>query len=182
MKILKLTLILTASLYLFGCASGARMDNMIYQGDQKQYDDKLAKEINVGSVSGGEETNPAWTSEISNEAFSGALRESLIRQGIFSKKGKYKLEVKLLNVDQPMFGLDLTVTTHVQYILTDTSSKDIVMDETIVAQHTATFSDAFIAIERLRIANEGSGMKNIESVLNKLSELKIKPKNISLAN
>jgi hypothetical protein len=180
MNFIKSALILITALYLTGCASGAKMEAMIYQGDQKQYDEKLTKEMNVGSVSGGEETNPAWTSEISDEAFSGALKESLKKQGLFSESGKYKLEVKMLKVDQPMFGLDLTVTTHIQYILKDTQSNRTIMDETIVAEHTATFSDAFAAITRLRLANEGSGLKNIEGVLKKLTGLKIAPQNISL--
>ena len=181
MDILRPILILVGSLYLFGCASGAQMDAMIYPGDKKQYDEKLESDLNVGPVSGGKKTNPAWTSEISNEAFTGALKESLKKQGLFSENGRYQLEVKMLKVEQPMFGLDLTVTTHVQYILTDTNSSTILMDETIIARHTATFSDAFAAIKRLRIANEGSGLKNIEGILNKLAELKVDPMNVSLA-
>lgn len=171
-----------ASLYLFGCASGAKMESMIYQGDQKAYDAKLKNDMKLDAVSGGKKTNPAWASNISNEAFSGALKESLKKQGLFSENGKYKLQVKMLKLDKPMFGLDLNVTTHVQYILTDTSSNKIILEETIVASHTATFQDAFAAVKRLRLANEGSGLKNIEGILNKLSGLKLEPRNISLAN
>ncbi len=60
-------------------------------------------------------TNPLWTSEISSEAFSGAVRGSLQAQGLLSDDGRYKLVVNMLKVDQPIFGLDFEVTTHVQY-------------------------------------------------------------------
>jgi hypothetical protein len=42
-------------------------------------------------------------------------------------------------------------------------------------------SEAFAAIKRLRLANEGAGQKNIEMLLEKLSELKINQSEISLA-
>lgn len=180
MNSVKSLLVLVCSLYLFGCASAAKMDAMIYQGDKKQYDENLESELNLGLVSGGQKTNPALTSKISNEDFKGALKESLKRQGLFSEGGRYLLEVEMLKVEQPLFGLEFTVTTHVQYILTDTNSSTILLNETIITPHTATFSDAIIATKRLRIANEGSGLKNIEGILNKLKELKVDPMKVSL--
>ena len=80
-----------------------------------------------------------------------------------------------------MFGFDLEVKTHVQYTLTNSINNSILFNKTIVAPHTATFNDAFVAVKRLRLANEGSGMKNIEQFLEKLSELKINKNQISLA-
>ena len=80
-----------------------------------------------------------------------------------------------------MFGLNFEVTTHVKYILTDRESNgSVIMNETIVAPFTATVGDAFAAIKRLRLANEGSGKANINGLLEKLSELRIKPGDISL--
>jgi len=185
MKILRLLTVSIAVTFLFGCASGAKMENMMYsglEGDSKTYDDALKNEIDVSTVSGGEETNPAWTSEISNEAFSGAVKKSLANQGLLSEKGKYRLQVNMLKVDQPLFGLDMTVTTHVQYVMTDTQNNSVILDETIIAPHTATIGDAFVGLTRLRLANEGSGKKNIDGLLEKLSELKIKPQEVSVIN
>ena len=181
MRITTLALILVASIYLSGCASSAKMENMAYQGQPKDYSEKLKKNVEIASVSGGEETNPAWTSEISDEEFSGAIKQSLLWQGLLADDGRYELEVKLLEVDQPLFGFDLTVTTHVQYILTDTKDGAVIFDETIVAPHTATMDDSFAAVKRLRLANEGSGKKNIRSFLWKLSKLRIKPDEVSIA-
>ena len=41
MKIAKISLILVAILYLSGCASGAKVENMTYQGAQKNYSEGL---------------------------------------------------------------------------------------------------------------------------------------------
>lgn len=180
MKILKLAFIFLVSAYLFGCASPAKMENMVYQGNQKAYPEQLRKNVDVSSVSGGKKTNPAWTSEIDDEAFSGALKQSLSAQGLLSDKGGYQLEARLLKVEQPMFGFDIKVTTHVQYILTDVKTNSVVLDKTVVSPYTATVGDAFAAVKRLRLANEGSGKKNIEGLLDKLSALKIRPKAITL--
>lgn len=181
MRNARILAILAAILYLSGCASGAKMGNMVYEGSVKAYDTALESNVDVTNVSGGKETNPAWTSEIDNDAFAGALQQSLRKQGLLSGNGRFQLEALLLEVDQPMFGLDFEVTTHVRYILTDHDNNgSVVMNETIVAPYTATIGDAFAAIKRLRLANEGSGKANIQSLLEKLSELQIQPGDISL--
>lgn len=182
MKYARILSVLAALLYLTGCASGAQMGNMVYHGPVKVYDKDLEDNVDVTNVSGGEKTNPAWTSEIDNDAFAGALKQSLQKQGLLAGTGRYQLEALLLEVDQPMFGLDFEVTTHVRYILTDRENNGaVVLNETIVAPYTATIGDAFAAIKRLRLANEGSGKANIQGLIEKLSELQIQPGNISLA-
>jgi len=181
MKLVKLTLVLIAYLHLVGCASGAKMENMVFAGEQKTYSTELKENLALGEVSGGKKTNPAWTSEIDNESFSGAVKESLISQGLYSDNGKYQLEVKMLKVDQPLFGLDLKVTTHVQYVLTRVESGNVVFDETVIAPHTASVGEAFVAVKRLRLANEGSAQKNIEQLLDKLSALRIDSAGVSLS-
>ena len=92
------------------------------------------------------------------------------------------LEVNLLKVEQPLFGFDTTVTTHVLYILTNSKDNTNVFVKTVTAEYTATIGDDFFGIARLRIANEGSAKKNIESLLRELSKLKISPQQVSLHN
>lgn len=180
MKFIKLTTIILTCFYLWGCATGAQMENMVFQGDQKEYVGEIKQNMSLGEVSGGKKTNPAWTSEIDNESFSSAVKESLTLQGLYSDNGNYSLKVQMLEVDQPMFGMSFEVTTHVQYTLTDVKSGRVVLDETVVAPYTATMSDAFIGATRLRLANEGSANKNIEGLLEKLSALNIKASQVSL--
>jgi hypothetical protein len=182
MQAIKKIVILAAVAYLAGCASGAKMEGMVPSKSQQQYESALKANVEVASVSGGEKTNPAWTSEIGGDEFKGALEEGLKAQGLLATSGKYKLKVEMVKVDQPMIGLDLTVTTHVKYTLTDSASGAKVFEETIVAPHTATFGDSAMAVKRLRLANEGSGKKNIDLFLDKLAALKIKKEQVSLNN
>lgn len=157
------------------------MENMVFQGNQKEYTAEIQSNLALGEVSGGKKTNPAWTSEIDNDAFSGAVRESLRSQGLYSDDGKFQLQVEMLKVDQPLFGINFEVTTHVRYILSNSDSNAVVFDETVVTPHTAGVGDAVIGVKRLRLANEGSARKNIEGLLSKLSELRIGPTQVSLA-
>lgn len=181
MKYLRLTGLLLGSVLLYGCAAGAKVENMIaYEQGNLSYSEQLKQQVSVEKVTGGEETNPLWTSEISDAAFAGALRKSLDGEGLLGETGRYQLQANLLKVDQPLIGLDLEVVTHVEYILVDQQTRRIVLQETVVAPHTATVGDAFVAIERLRIANEGSGRKNIETLLTKLAALEIDPADVVL--
>lgn len=169
--------------FLFGCASGAKFENMAYtESTGLEYDKDLKNDVALSAVEGGEKTNPLWTSEISNEAFKAAVEMSLSSQGLLSENGRYQLKVKLAEVDQPMFGLDLTVTTHVNYILIDSKTDKVIFDDIIVSPYTATIGDAFVAVQRLRLANEGSGKKNIEGLIKKLSSLNVSASEVSLAN
>lgn len=160
--------------FLFGCASPAKMENMVYRPSQQTvYDDALKNQVGIESATGGEKTNPLWTSEISTEAFSEAVKQSLQSEGLFSENGRYQLEITMLKTQQPMFGLNFTVTTTVNYILTDRASGSVLLDEIVSAPYTATVGDAFIAVQRLRLANEGSGKENIKGLLDKLAALKL---------
>jgi len=78
-------------------------------------------------------------------------------------------------------GFDLKVTTQVRYVLSNKANNKTVLDETVTAAYTAGVSDAFMGTKRLRLANEGSAKKNIEGLLDKLSQLNIAPEEISLA-
>ena len=168
-------------LFTLGCASPAKTGNMVYaSGYPSSYDPALKKQIEIWSAPGGEKTNPLWTSEISTEAFCQAVRTSLIIQGLFSENGRYQLQIIMRKTGQPLFGANLTVTTCVNYILTDRSDDTVVFNETISAPYTATVGDAFLAVQRLRLANEGSGKENIKGFLERLSKLRITADRVSL--
>ncbi len=182
MKKLKLSLLLFIAVFLYGCASGAQFKNMAYtETSGFEYDNALKNNIGVPHVTGGEKTNPLWTSEISSEAFQEAIKLSLSSKGLLSESARYQLKVTLLEVEQPLFGLDIKVTTHVNYVLTDTITNNVIFNDLITAPYTATVGDAFVAIKRLRLANEGAGRSNIEAFLIRLSSLQISVKDISLA-
>lgn len=169
---------------LFGCATGAKMENMVYTdlSTAPTYDVVLKDGVTVQGVSGGKKTNPAWKSEVSDEKFAGAVKESLRLHNLLAdgNAGNYQLEIKLLKVQQPMFGLNFKVTMHAQYILKETATGIVVMDSTVVADHTAGVGDALSAVKRLRLANEGSAKANIGAFLAELSTMEISPKDVSM--
>ena len=174
MKKLKIFSALAFTIFLTGCATGAKMENMVVtDSSEKTYSSELKRQVSLDDVIGGEKTNPAWTSEISNESFRSALKISLESQGLYSENGKYALSANLLKVDQPMFGLDLTVTTHIKYQIVEKKTGKIIFDKTVIAPYTATVGDAIAAIKRLRLANEGSGKANIKNLLSELANMDI---------
>lgn len=180
MSFFKPLLILFPVVFLYGCAFGAKQENMVYAEVRGlTYDPALHSEVEVASVVGGEETNPLWTSEISNDAFKRAVEISLSVQGLWAQDARYQLEVQLLEVKQPLFGLDCTVITYVRYLLIDRHTGRVVMDEQVVGQHTATVGDAFVGIKRLRLANEGAGKENIAGLMRKLATLQVSDVKVS---
>jgi len=161
-----------AALLLVGslgaCASGAQSVNMVATGVQPvAANSALASSISIDSVVGGKNTNPLWTSQISNGDFEAALRDSLIAAGLYESIGDYKLEARLISVQQPLIGIALTVTTTVEYTLRRADGTQV-FNETIVSPYTAQFSEAAIAMIRLRLANEGSARENISQVIDRL--------------
>lgn len=162
---------LLAVVFLYGCASPARVDNMAYLGGQKTYPSEFESNVEIMPTTGGKATNPLWASQVDNESLKAALKKSLDQQGLFSDTGNYQLDVTLLAVDQPILGFNFKVTTVIRYVITDTINDKVLLEEPITAQFTATVSDAFVGVERLRLANEGAIRTNIELFLNRLSKL-----------
>ena len=164
---------------LAGCASPARVEGMVAKEPlvETEISPALRESIRVTSVIGGEKTNPLWTSEISSEGFRLALEDSLRAAGLLSKLrsgGAYELEVTLKEVNQPMFGFDITVTTRARYTLVDSVSRQSVFGQEISASHTATTKDSWYGVDRLRLANEGAARKNIESFISQIRGLDMK--------
>ena len=123
----------------------------------------------VNAVTGGKTTNPFWTSQVSNESFEAALKESLVLSGLSSADsaaGKYKIDSELASLKQPMFGLTFDVVSTVNYRVYGEGVDKVFP---IVATGTATTSDAFVAITRLKIANEKSIQENIKQFIKQLS-------------
>lgn len=157
-------------LLLGGCATPAEPTSMTVQPGAvaaSTQNNRFAGAIAIKDVNGGEATNPLWTSEISNAGFREALRQSLANAGLLSQYGtaKYDLHATLVNTDQPFIGLDMTVTTHVSYLLEERKPFHVWYDQSIAAPYTATFSDAPLGFVRLKLANEGSVRENIRMFL-----------------
>ncbi len=150
------------------------------RGPAPSYRDTLV----VAPVAGGKETSPLWTSQVGNTEFQEALVRSLIATKLASANilsnpsaanGRYRLEAVLQNLQQPLMGFDLTVTATVAYKLTEIATGTVVYESTLVTPATATMGDAFIAVERLKLANEKAIRANLTNLVGELYALPDRP-------
>jgi len=127
-------------------------------------------------VSGGKATSSTGASQISDQDFAQALRESIEKAGLFVKAmdapgGDYRLEAYIGQLSQPVLGFDMTVAMEVGYVLTDTRSKKAVWKKSIATTYTATTKDALVGATRLQMANEGAARLNIRQAITEMSKL-----------
>lgn len=186
MPMLRLLFASVVAIALTGCASSAKIEGMTVSDGQAQalqFDKPLHDNLQLGEVKGGEETNPLWTSEIDGPTFQAALQQSLDKAGLLSASSQapFALRANLLRVEQPLFGLDFEVTTEVEYTLVETAGGKVLFREVLRTPFTAGVGDAFVAVKRLRLANEGAAKENIAALLKRLSALKIEASQVSLS-
>ncbi len=166
---------LLALAILAGCAAPARIEEMSIQASSlPSQNSPLRKSVAVTEVTGGRETNAMWSSQISSESFRRALELSLRNVGLSDPliaANKFQLTADILQVNQPLMGIDMTVSAHVRYSLTEVATRREVFSKVITANYTAKFSDAFAGAERLRLANEGAAKANIQMLTDELLRL-----------
>jgi hypothetical protein len=158
---------------LAGCASSARPEAMVLktEADARPFPQTLLHAMCVRTVTGGEKTNPLWVSKVDNDGFRTALASSMdgVQLAAPADGCSYPVDVNLLGLSQPIMGFDMTVTSHVNYKVYDKAGQPYML-ETIDAPFTAKMSDAFVGVERLRLANEGSIRTSIEKFFVKLRD------------
>ena len=175
-KLIKTALLLSLIALLTACASPARIAGMT-ASPQPSLDPNqthLKESIRITQVSGGQETNPMWTSQVDAASFRQALEQSLRQAGLLgnAELANHYLSAELIDLDQPLIGASFTVTARVRYELIDADADQVVYQELITQPYTAQFSDAFIGTERLKLANEGAIRNNIEALIEDLYQLK----------
>ncbi|TLZ09630.1 MAG: hypothetical protein E6K39_04005 [Gammaproteobacteria bacterium] len=135
---------------------------------------QIGSDVSV-AVSGGKETSSTGASQISDQAFAQALRDSIEKSGLFAKVSpsgaRYKLTGFIGKVDQPLLGFSLTVKMEVSYTLVDTQSGTTLWTKDIASQYTAKTGEAFAAVKRLRLANEGAARENIQQAIAAMATL-----------
>lgn len=160
---------------LSGCASSA--DSRAMVPGNVVIGKKFNKTVSV-AVTGGQKTNPLWASQVANEDFAAALQTTIEQHGLFSRVlrsggGDYRLDVRLIQLRQPMMGFNMTVQAEVEWRLHQTSSDKLVWETHTNRSYTATVGDAFVGIVRLRLANEGAIRENIKSGLEGIANLSL---------
>lgn len=170
--------LLVCVILLSGCAAPARVDQMVTSGQptQRISQTPLRGNVAVNDVTGGKETNPMWMSNVGSSEFSQALEGSLRTVGLLApnrQAGRFTLTTHLQSLDQPMFGLDMTVTASVNYVVVERATGKEVFQRIIAVPYTAKWGDAFVGVERLKLANEGAIRTNISQLIDELFSLKI---------
>lgn len=157
--------------FLGGCAAkAARMVPASFEVAKK-----IPGSVKIDESIGGHETNPLWTSQISNTAFVEALTNSMIKANLFDsvlKEGDadYILNVAILSYDQPWVGLNFDIKMKTKWELTDAKKLVPVWSDTFETTYRAKVTDAMIAAERLQKANEGAARTNIAEGIKRLSQ------------
>ena len=170
-----ITAMLACATLLAGCATPTSYEAMV----PSSVDTARRHAQSVGiSVTGGQETDAAGKPQISDDAFRQALTEAINRSRTFSRVvqgsgGDYVLTVALFGLDQPSFGFAFTVKMEAGWTLRRASGGAPVWQESIRSEFTATTSDAFAAVTRLRMATEGAARVNIAQGLAKISRLNL---------
>jgi hypothetical protein len=136
---------------------------------------KHAESLSV-TVTGGSETSSLGASKISNRDFAEAITNSITQSGLFAKvistgQSDYQLQVQIVRLDQPMFGTSFTVNLEATWRLLHSGDQKVVWEKAITSSSTATFSDAFSGVTRLRLANEGAARNNIQEAIVLMSAL-----------
>lgn len=176
-KLFLCTLMLAFGWALSGCATNATVSGMTVEPAAiraRSPHKKLQHGIALQDVKGGKETNPVWTSQISNDNFKVALADSFKNAGFDladSKNAKYILTTTFKKVDQPLFGLNFKISTTINYVLVEKATNKIIFNKDVKADYTAKFGDALYGVKRLRLANEGSAKQNISQFISSLSTL-----------
>jgi hypothetical protein len=156
---------------LSGCASSPNQQSMtINSMDIVKSNPELMGQVNVRSVTGGKETNPLWMSKVDNQALKGALEQSLSSVGYKAQDpndASYQVDVNLNSLNQPMIGLTFNVTSNMTYSVNENGNTATFP---INAVGSARTSDAFIGVERMKIANARSIKESIKQFINQISE------------
>ncbi len=156
---------------LAACASPADPAKMVVAAPAAPdaYPAALGKAMCVRAVTGGEDTNPLWTSKVDNVGFKTALSGSLANAGLAAPGSAcpYPVDANLLGLSQPILGFDMEVVSHVNYKVYDPAGKPVLL-ATVTAPFTAKMSDAFVGVVRLQLANEGAIRASISQFLGKL--------------
>lgn len=172
-SLLGVAVVLVSSSMLAGCASPSTALGMTPK--EINTTNKHTQSVTL-AVGGGTETSSTGKSQISDTAFSDAISNAITSSKVFSSVikgsgGDTVLTVTIFNIDQPSFGFSFTVKMEAGWTLKRADSGAVIWQESIKSEHTATTSDAFAGVERLRLANEGAAKNNIAIALRKISAL-----------
>lgn len=172
---------------LTGCAGPARSDQMAVAAtpQQRMVLTPLRGNVVVLDVSGGQASNRLWASKVGNREFADALAMSLGDANLLARNpdtARYALSARMERLEQPMTGMNLTVTATVSYSLVERASGNELLRRTHTVPYTASFGDTFGSLDRMRLANEGAVKVNIAAAVEDLLTLPLAGKDAGVAH
>jgi hypothetical protein len=130
---------------LAACATqqGMTVDNSAIVNVVPKYRNAVA----VRSVTGGRMMNAMTVMGVENEPLKAALESSLAASGYLARSGtpKFYVDAEIMNLDEPLIGLDMDVTADVTYKVTGAAAT-----YPIKSKARATFSDSPLGADRER--------------------------------
>jgi hypothetical protein len=181
-RFLALVIGIAALNMITGCATPARPDQMVAASPttaRAAPPPALRESIGIRDVTGGRDTNPLWVSNVGSVEFERALEDSLRNAGLLTPvrgAARYQLSADLHKLDQPLMGIDMTVTATVDWHLVERSTGRNLLKRSIGTPYTAKMSDAFLGAERMKLANEGAIRRSIEVLIEEILRLPIESK------
>lgn len=168
-------LLILLALACTGCPATLKPEAMTPQVSVSGH--KSASDILIAAL-GATDVTAREPVQIKDEDFAQALQESIEKSGLFRKAsrdvpGKYQLQAFFTQIDEQIFGIDMTASMEVNYTLARTSPKAVLWEKKISSSHTASMSDSVISITRLQLATEGAARKNIEQAIQEISKLQL---------
>lgn len=162
------------ALFLGGCVSNANSTSMVPTSLPAVI--KHAGSVSL-NVTGSPQVSSMGTALIKTDDFAEAIKVALTQSEVFAKVAPagqaddFHLEVVLVRIDQPMFGLNMTVTVESNWILTRTGDKSVIWQKAVISTYTAKVGEAFVGATRVRLANEGAARTNIQDAIALLGAL-----------
>lgn len=166
---------LALTLILGGCASPADRAAMTPQNLTVSKHHPYSLGVQTG---GGAETGAMDSSNVSDADLKAAIEDAVVRSKLFTtivqgSNGDYELSVRLTSLSKPVFGGTFTVNMETAWSLTKTSDRSVALRKSVKTSGTATMSDAFAGVTRLRMAVEAATRNNIEQGLKAVAELNL---------
>ncbi|MGB5964486.1 MAG: hypothetical protein WBG65_03020 [Sulfurimonadaceae bacterium] len=159
-------LLLGAMVLFSGCAPKASKDAVVVHKVQ-------IINMHTGNVEVNAHSNGDY---ITDEDLAKAIEESILENKLFEQvvhesKENYLLEVAVVSMDKPSMGFTMTVSMEATWLLKDLSNNKIIMRKVIHSSSTKTVGDAFVGVERIKIAIEGAIHENIRLGLLDISKI-----------
>jgi len=157
---------------LSACAAPLKSQEMLPQYDfydqlgAKTFQDAVSiRNVDVAKGVGG-------VSPVTPEEYRAALVSAFRQADLYGKEdsAKYALDAFISEMNQPVFGFNMTATTTANYKVFRNSDNELVYEDTLALPCTKTISDAFDGALRIRMASGCSVGENITHLIKVLSE------------